>query len=121
AGHSVLARESLWNWALLHACRALAPEGFRPMPRGSETSALRRCDSLWVSPPLTNGSVVSTVGPAGESTWVAPGETSSSGSNGTLAQPTWTKPEGSAASTAEEPTGKLGFGSSRDEARKKVE
>ncbi len=94
AGQATGLRVPLPNSASVQDCRPLAADGFSPIPSGSVTSALRRWDSLCVSPPVMNGSVVSIVGVAGESTWVVPGATLSPGSNGTVAQPVCVRPSG---------------------------
>src|SRR4051794_28115528 len=104
------------------------------MPCGRVISALRTWD--WeipsvspfpftrTSPPSlagSNGSVVSTVAPEGESTEFVPASTLTPGSNGTLSQPVGAAPGGSFASQGVVPSGKVGFGSPQESPRHHVE
>src|SRR5690242_732057 len=132
AGHSLSkTRSPFLNCLSVQATRPCAPAGFRPMRSGSEISALRTCDCeipsvspFLTSPPSlagSNGSVVSTVAAAGESTALVPGSMITPGSNGTLSQPVGAIPGGSFASHGVEPAGKFGFSSPQECARNQVE
>src|ERR1700710_2183405 len=82
----LLTRWFFLNSPSLQATSPFAPDGLRPIPAGSVTLALRRCDwdCFLVGVGISNGTVVVAVAGAGESTAVVPGFTSMLGSNGTV-------------------------------------
>src|SRR4051794_28647888 len=105
AGQAIGLRVPLPNCASLHACRPLAAEGFRPMPAGRVTRAVRIVE---VSCPVALGSIgslTSVVSPAGASTWLVPGSVASDGLKGIEPQSFGLVPGGSFASTKGEPLG----------------
>src|ERR1700750_1674133 len=94
AGHALsYVRSPFLNCASVHSWRPTDPDGFSPIPSGSDTTALRSCDS-WIalSAPVKYFSVVSTFAGEGESTDPVPASTLMAGLKGTFAHPVcWMK------------------------------
>src|SRR5215213_8472667 len=108
------------SWASAQERRPCAAAGLRPMPSGRVVRAVRTLE-LAIGCNGSNGTVASTVAPAGESVRSVPGLTPIPGLNGTSWQPVGLVPGGRAASSRLEPLGKAGSGISTESARRYVE
>src|SRR4051812_25083716 len=118
SGQATGLRVPLPNCSGVQAARPLAADGFRPIPCGSVTFAVRTVEVSWpfASPSLI-GTCTSVLTAAGESTASVPLSTWIVGSNGIVLQLLGKVPGGSGDSTKGEPSGKLGSGFSIESPR----
>src|SRR3954449_1295605 len=108
SGQATGALVPLWNCSGVQAARPFAAEGFRPIPCGRVTFAVRTVEVSWPFGSSSIGTCTSVVTAAGESTAWVPPSTWIAGLNGIVSQLLGKVPGGSGDSTNGEPVGKFG-------------